>query len=170
MRALLAIVCIWFVWFSTALTENCARALYGISQRQHQMNTALLDAAINFVAARRHVCEECGNTFSSKFSFKRHLKRHTGERPYRCTVSGCGRFFAEKSTMMRHHKTHSKPHAGTEHRADVQRAMLLREEMQRRQHEDEYPSRGDDRARACTDDLQAQGAQESGSNGASGVC
>jgi len=53
----------------------------------------------------------CGETFPTKFSLKRHMKRHTGEKPFICnwTENGavCSRRFAEKSTLKRHVRTHT---------------------------------------------------------------
>jgi len=53
----------------------------------------------------------CGETFPTRFSLKRHMKRHTGEKPFVCdwTEKGlvCNRRFAEKSTLKRHVRTHT---------------------------------------------------------------
>jgi len=55
----------------------------------------------------------CQAVFPTVYSMKRHLKRHTGEKPHVCEWkeedgSVCGRSFAENSTLKRHYRTHTK--------------------------------------------------------------
>uniref|UniRef100_A0A7S0GZN5 C2H2-type domain-containing protein n=1 Tax=Amorphochlora amoebiformis TaxID=1561963 RepID=A0A7S0GZN5_9EUKA len=50
--------------------------------------------------------EGCGCSFSTRFSLKRHMKKHTGERPHICPYN-CGKRFAEKSTLTRHVRIHT---------------------------------------------------------------
>ena len=55
----------------------------------------------------RFLCEQpgCSDGFNTRFSLKRHLKMHTGEKPYPCTQ--CPKSFAEKSTLVRHLRIHT---------------------------------------------------------------
>jgi len=71
----------------------------------------------------KHKCTHpgCDDSFQSKFSLRRHMKTHTGERPFVCTwqdpyqpgATPCGKRFAENSTLKRHVQTHTgeKPYS-----------------------------------------------------------
>jgi len=47
----------------------------------------------------------CGMELCSKFSLRRHLENHAGNKPFCCIW--CGRGFAQLSTLKRHYQTHT---------------------------------------------------------------
>jgi len=55
-----------------------------------------------------NVCAICKKVFSRKADCNRHLRLHSGIRPYPCEVAGCGKRFAQYTAL----KTHRNVHTG----------------------------------------------------------
>jgi len=56
-------------------------------------------------------CEECGDTFTTNFARDRHMKSHSGERNFVCSIPDCGQKFTTDSGRKRHEKSKTL-HAG----------------------------------------------------------
>ena len=48
-----------------------------------------------------NICFICYKTFRDKFNLKRHIRYHTGEKPFKCPI--CRRGFTEKASMQKHY-------------------------------------------------------------------
>lgn len=55
----------------------------------------------------KHLCNECGATFSNIYYFKSHLRIHAGDRPFVCTISDCDKAFSSSQHLKNHCKTHT---------------------------------------------------------------
>nr|XP_054757096.1 transcription factor HIVEP3-like [Lytechinus pictus] len=53
----------------------------------------------------KHMCDYCGRRCSKPSVLKKHIRSHTGERPYPCTP--CGISFKTKSNLYKHCKSHA---------------------------------------------------------------
>ncbi|ORX89608.1 hypothetical protein K493DRAFT_189480, partial [Basidiobolus meristosporus CBS 931.73] len=58
--------------------------------------------------ARKHICHVCYKRFNRSEHLKRHVRTHTGEKPYKCTFPGCLREFSRSDEQSRHAKVHEK--------------------------------------------------------------
>ncbi|XP_055350562.1 zinc finger protein 135-like [Paramacrobiotus metropolitanus] len=52
-------------------------------------------------------CDVCGKLLKTQESMRRHYRRHTGEKPYPCTVEMCKKAFRTKSDLLRHLRMHT---------------------------------------------------------------
>ena len=53
------------------------------------------DAPISDVKKQPHACDECPKRFTRRSDLLRHMRIHTGERPFVCAREGCGKTFIQ---------------------------------------------------------------------------
>lgn len=53
------------------------------------------------------VCHFCGKNMFTKINLENHLRVHTQERPFKCTIEGCEKRFKQQGQVRRHVMTHT---------------------------------------------------------------
>lgn len=134
-------------------------------------------------------CQEpgCGREFNTKFSLKRHQKRHNGDRPFKCPYKQCSGQFAENSTLKRHIRTHTgeRPYRcnvkrcnkAFADRTNLRRHLLSHEKNTLRKHDilpgEMYDETGDmdleDDDECTADGMSTESSVPAGSSGKSGM-
>jgi Zinc finger, C2H2 type len=97
---------------------GCSGLLFGFDSAKaldkHIKNKHPLAGQITFAKLKdskppvsEFVCEICGSVFSRKFNLRTHMRAHTRERPFECTVAGCKAAFSRDSDRRRHETAHT---------------------------------------------------------------
>ncbi|XP_015364050.1 PREDICTED: putative zinc finger protein 286B isoform X1 [Diuraphis noxia] len=86
------------------LVENEIELSHCIIQTEEEMQISSKEETLE-TNSSEHQCGICGKELLSAYTLANHMRSHTGERPYGCSV--CEKFFKTKSNLNEHYRVHN---------------------------------------------------------------
>ncbi|KIM27481.1 hypothetical protein M408DRAFT_165349 [Serendipita vermifera MAFF 305830] len=86
------------------------RAAAKKSKGRPKADNLVLEDGVDFVEfdpKRRLTCHICHKGFPKPYDLTRHIRSHTGEKPFVCDVASCGKGFVQKSALVVHLRVHT---------------------------------------------------------------
>ncbi|XP_027032444.2 transcriptional activator GLI3 isoform X2 [Tachysurus fulvidraco] len=88
--------------------ENCCREFDTQEQLVHHINNDHIHGEKKEFVCRWEECSRDQKPFKAQYMLVVHMRRHTGEKPHKCTFEGCSKAYSRLENL----KTHLRSHTG----------------------------------------------------------
>ncbi|XP_066532422.1 transcriptional activator GLI3 [Hoplias malabaricus] len=88
--------------------ENCCREFDTQEQLVHHINNDHIHGEKKEFVCRWEECSREQKPFKAQYMLVVHMRRHTGEKPHKCTFEGCAKAYSRLENL----KTHLRSHTG----------------------------------------------------------
>jgi len=91
---------------SQSVPHSVSSTSNSVSSSGQNQNAVNIHSESSLATSHKFRCRFCDKECGSECRLEVHLRSHTGDQPYKCTMAGCGKAFKQKVNLKRHLNKH----------------------------------------------------------------